>query len=118
MILDLIIASSMSAFCIFLWFKTNFFYEYIKALKLNRLNIIKSYEDFIRNTYIYFATFLGFKNNFFAKLLSCPMCLNFWVVFLNLLIFKIPLSYIGLLYIMSLVEYMLLSIMLSKYEKN
>lgn len=118
MILNIIAASSMSAFCIFLWFKTNFFYEYIKLLKLNKLNIFQSYEEFIKNTYIYFPTFLGFKSNFFARLFSCPMCLNFWVVLFNLLIFKISLYYLGFIYVISLVKYMLLSIILSKYEHS
>lgn len=118
MILDIIALSSISTFCIFLWFKTNFFYEYIKLLKLNKLNIFQSYEEFIKNTYIYFPVFLGFKSNFFAKLLSCPMCLNFWVVLANILIFKISLYYIGLIYVISLIEYMILSIILSKYEDS
>jgi len=118
MVFDIISISSICAFCIFLWFKTNFFYEYIKLFKLNKLNIFNSYEEFIKNTYTYFATFLGFKSNFFCKLLSCPMCLNFWVVLVNMIIFKISLYYIGLIYIISLGEYMCLSIILSKYENS
>jgi len=118
MILDLIIKSSFPALCIFLWYKTNFFYEYVKLFKFNKFKIFKEYEDFIQHSHIYFPIFLGFKNNFFAKLLNCPMCLNFWLTILFCLLFKISLYYFPLFYIISLGQYLLLCIILSIYEKN
>jgi hypothetical protein len=116
--MDLILASSLSAFGLFIWFKTDFLYEYIKLFKLNKLKLIQEYEAFIKITQLNFSEFLGFKNSFFFKLISCPLCLNFWVNLSLVLFFKFPLYYIGLLYILSITEYMILSIVLFKYENN
>lgn len=115
--MDLILAGSLSAFALFVWFKTNFFYEYVKLFKLNKSKLIQEYEAFIKITRLNFSEFLGFKNNFFFKLVSCPLCLNFWFNLCMILFFKFPLYYIGLLYIISIMEYMILSLM-RKYEQN
>ena len=116
--MDLILAGSLSAFGLFLWFKTNFLYEYAKLFKLNKLKLIKEYEAFIKVTHLNFSEFLGFKNSFLFKLVSCPLCLNFWVNLFLILFFEFPLYYIGLLYIISIMEYMILSITLFKYENH
>jgi len=117
MFLDIILISNLAAFTLFVWFKTNFIYEYAKLFKLNRLKIFREYEDFIKVTYLYFTEFLGMKDKFLYNLLSCPFCFNFWLILSLVLIFKISLLYIGLLYIISIVEYMILNL-LYKYEKN
>jgi hypothetical protein len=116
--MDLILASSLSAFGLFAWFKTNFFYEYVKLFNLNKSKLMQEYEAFIKVTQLNFSEFLGFKSNFFFKLISCPLCLNFWLNLFLILFFEFPLYYIGLLYIISIMEYMILSIVLSKYENN
>ena len=117
-IMALILASSLSAFGLFIWFKTNFLYEYVKLFKLNKLKLIQEYEAFIKISQLNFSEFLGFKNSFFFKLISCPLCLNFWLNLSLIFFFEFPLYYIGLLYIISITEYMILSIVLFKYENN
>jgi len=117
MILDIALSSSLSAFCLFVWFKTNFLYEYVKLFKLNNIKIFKEYEDFIKVTYLDFADFLGMKNGFIYKLLSCPLCLGFWFNLIIIFIYNFPLLYIGILYVISIMEYMILSLM-RKYEQN
>jgi hypothetical protein len=116
--MDLILAGSLSAFGLFVWFKTNFLYEYVKLFKLNKSKLIQEYEAFIKVTQLNFSEFLGFKNTFFFKLISCPLCLNFWFNLSLVLFFEFPLYYIGLLYVISIMEYMILSIVLSKYENH
>lgn len=116
--MDLILASSLSAFGLFIWFKTNFLYEYAKLFKLNKFKLIQEYESFIKVTQLNFSEFLGFKNGFLYKLISCPLCLNFWLNLFLIFLFGFSLYYIGLLYIISIIEYMILSLILSKYEHN
>ena len=87
MILDIILATSLSTFGLFVWFKTNFLYEYASLFKLNKLKIFKEYEDFIKISYLNFADFLGMKQNFFYKLLSCPFCFVFWLNLIYILFF-------------------------------
>ena len=103
--MDLILAGSLSAFGLFVWFKTNFLYEYAKLFKLNKSKLIQEYESFIKVTQLNFSEFLGFKNTFFFKLVSCPLCLNFWFNLSLVLFFEFPLYYIGLLYIISIMSF-------------
>lgn len=117
MFLDIILASSLAAFSLFIWFKTNVVYEYARLFKLNNIKIFKEYEEFIKITYLDFAEFLGMKSNFICKLVSCPLCLNFWLNILLLFIFKFEWQYIGLLYIISIIEYMIVNI-IKKYDQN
>lgn len=117
MLLDIVLASNLATFVLFVLFKTNFIYEYSKLLKLNKVKIFKEYEDFTKVTYLNFIEFLGMKDKFIFNLLSCPFCVNFWIILMIILIFKFSLLYLGLLYIISITEYMILSL-LYKYEKN
>lgn len=117
MFLDVILASNLATFVLFVWFKTNFLYEYAKAFKLNKIRIFKEYEDFIKVSYLSFSEFLGMKDKFLCKLLSCPFCLNFWLVLAVVCLFKFSLVYLGLIYIISIAEYMLLNV-ICKYDKD
>lgn len=117
MVLDIVLLSSLSATGLFIWFKTNFLYEYSKLFKLNNIKIFREYEDFIKISYLNFVDFLGMKNGFIYKLLSCPLCLGFWINLIIIFIFNFSLSYIGILYVISIMEYMTLSLMY-KYEKD
>lgn len=117
MFLDIILASNLATFALFVWFKTNFLYEYSKIFKLNKIRIFKEYEEFIKITYLSFSEFLGMKNKFLYKLLSCPFCLNFWLVLAVIYLFKFSLVYLGLIYIISIAEYMLLNV-IHKYDKD
>lgn len=117
MILDILLASNLVTFELFLWFKTNFIYEYAKLLRLNNLKIFKEYETFIKVSYLNFSDFLGMKNNFIYNLLSCPFCLAFWLNIPVIFIFNFSFLYLGLLYVISIIEYMSLSL-IYKYEQN
>lgn len=117
MFLNVVLASTLCTFLLFIWFNTNFIYEYSKLLKLNKLKIFKEYEDFIKISHLYFIEFLGMKDKFLYKLLSCPFCLNFWIVLTMIFIFRFSLLFLGLLYIISITNYMILNL-IHKYERN
>lgn len=101
---------------LFVLFNTNFIYEYANLFKLNNIKIFKEYYEYIcKNDFINFITFLGLKDNFLCRLISCPLCFNFW----SSLIFSLLLeniNYIGLIYIISIIIHMGTSILYGKYK--
>lgn len=103
---------TQSAF-LFILYKTNVVYEYIKYFKLN---ITKEYESYlIANKYLNFIEYLGFKNNFIFRLIACPLCLNFWLSIITCLISN-NILYIGVIYIISLLIMFILSHFYGKFE--
>jgi hypothetical protein len=101
---------------LFVLFNTNFIYEYAKLLKLDNIKIFQDYTDFIyKNDFINFTTFLSFKNNFICKLVSCPLCINFWSSLFISFILK-NLYIIGIIYVISIVIYFGTSILYGKYK--
>ena len=62
----------------FIWLNTNAVYDYILKHKLfNRFRIIEEYNN--RAADISFALFLRSRENFVCKLLSCCICITFWM---------------------------------------
>lgn len=113
---DLIYYIFLNSMLLFVLFNTNFIYEYANLLKLNNIKIFKEYYEYIyKNDFINFIPFLAFKNNFFCKLISCPLCLNFWSSLLFSLLLN-NINYIGLIYIISIIIHMGSSILYGKYK--
>lgn len=105
-----------------IWLKTNAFYEYIKVLKLDKIRIIKElfsleeYENFVNQAKVSvnYSEFLSITNDdFFAKLVSCPICLTFWMSVA--VVFIMPL-YFPLVVILTLFIYNIYLI-LEKYAR-
>ena len=113
---DLLNSIFLNSMIIFVLFNTNFIYEYAKLLKLDNIKIFQEYSDHIyKNDFINFITFLSFKNNFFYKLISCPLCLNFWLALAASLALN-NIFYIGVIYIMAILLYLTGSILYGKYK--
>lgn len=83
----LIIALSI-AYLIYLWLDTDVFIEYIYLFKLDSFNFlyIKDYLNYTlkassQNYKIYsYPVFLAINHHsFWTRLLSCPICLSFWL---------------------------------------
>lgn len=98
----ILLSTSWSLLILFLWFETNAFYEYTKALlKYKTYEEKKSLYDncslseFIEIHY----------SNFWSKLVSCPYCLGFWASSLTTLIATQSPSYIPVTYFLSLLSY-------------
>ena len=105
-----------------IWLKTNAFYEYIKVLKLDKIRVIKElfsleeYENFVNQAKVSvnYSEFLSITNDdFFAKLVSCPICLTFWMSVA--VVFIMPL-YFPLVVILTLFIYNIYLI-LEKYAR-
>lgn len=90
-----------------IWNETEAFVEYLKFTK--NLFKIKKYliEKDIDFTLTYKSFLLKNYNNFFVKLLTCPLCLNFWLCFIGSFIFGYSFIFIPFVYIMSLIIYLL-----------
>ena len=62
-------------------YETEFFVEYVKLFKLNKLFSIHKYEKHLEampdDTYWEWIAFE--KRSFLRKLLSCPFCFGFWI---------------------------------------
>lgn len=111
--MNLVFNIFLQATFILILYKTNVIYEYLKYLKLN---IIKDYEKFLMtNEYVNFIEYLSFKNLFIFKLLSCPLCLNFWLSLINSIILN-NIQYIGIIYIISLCILFTMSYLYGKFK--
>jgi hypothetical protein len=83
--IDFFIATTTVAALNFIWFNTHVFYEYCKLFGLGRY--FKKFEE--QPPEITFPQYLFIKKNeisknssvvlFFVKLVSCPLCLSFWL---------------------------------------
>ena len=99
-----------SIFILTIWFNTEAFVEYATLLKLDkifRIDKFKEYKNTI-NPDINYHTYLMLKHStFFTRLISCPFCVNFWLVFLLSVIFN-NLFLIPVVYITSISVYLFL----------
>jgi|APCry1669189883_1035261.scaffolds.fasta_scaffold01302_6 hypothetical protein len=91
-----------SVFILFIWFKTDAFTQYFSFLKP-----VKRYKEYRKiNCDITFTEYLLLKYpNFFSKLISCDVCLLFWIIIFVSHIFGF--SYFPFSYILSFVIYRL-----------
>lgn len=90
--LTLFIQALAIAFVLYVWLKTDAFHEYVSDLPfVKRFNLfyIAEYEDYtnpvkqlnnidrISTTYIQYLQTR--RNSFFTRLITCPICLSFWL---------------------------------------
>ena len=108
-VFDLIAPVGLIASFLFIWFKTDFLYSYLKLVNFN----FKEYEDqSIENPDLLLVEYLACKNQgsrfifFIFKLLSCPFCLAAWLCLCVSLFYSIKL--IGFYYAFSLIAYKIL----------
>jgi hypothetical protein len=113
----LILIQTVSLIAIFnhIWFKTDFFAFYAKAIKrfipfnmyfylMIEEYFIRPPEDYMYNSYIeYFSSKKSFSKNFLEifilKLISCPICLTTWLSILSS-IFLGNIFYLGIIFIL------------------
>ena len=107
----------VACFILIVWFETNAFYEYCRALGLGRF--FKGYRLFIETTApsTTLIEYLMIKHDcFFVRLISCPICLNVWmsaivaIICLNEWVFFIN-------FYLSLILYFLLKVLI-KSSRN
>lgn len=93
-------------FLLIIWFNTEAFVEYIRLFKLKWFKI----DEYLNTketdfTLTYHSFLLQKYNNFFTKLITCPFCLNFWLVFIGSFIFEYSIIEIPTIYVLSLITY-------------
>ena len=81
--IEIVNSSCLGALILLVWFETDALLEYAKVFGLNKLFKITEYENLVNENLeedLSYPDFLVSEyNNFFTRLLSCPICLGFWV---------------------------------------
>ena len=96
-------------FLLFIWFDTDAFVEYFRLLKLNKLFKIDKFDEYkMQNPKISYLSFIRQKySNFYTRLITCPPCINFWIVLLFCIIYN-NIIFFPIIYVASYVIYMIL----------
>lgn len=107
MIEVILILSSLISTLLLVWFKSDAFVEYGKLLGLNRLLELDKYEE-KRSSESFELTYPMFlritHDNFIFKLITCPLCISFWLSLILCLSF-VNFYFIPVVYIVSLFIY-------------
>lgn len=95
----------LNTFLLVIWFNTEVFVEYFKFTR----NIFKI-DEYIQAkpsdfSLTYHSFLLQKYNCFFTRLITCPLCFNFWTTLLFTVVFNYPLILIPTIYILSLLVY-------------
>jgi hypothetical protein len=92
-----------------IWFKTDAFLEYCRLFKLNKISNYKDYDKKFdsKESLPYHLYLRLYKNNFFIRLITCPICLSCWLSIIISLITLSPFN-IPILFISSLLLYLLI----------
>jgi hypothetical protein len=95
----------LNAFLLVLWFNTEVFVEYFK-LTGNLFKIKEYILDKPNDFSLTYHSFLLKKYNcFFTRLITCPLCFNFWITLLFTIVFNYEFILIPTIYILSLLIY-------------
>lgn len=102
---------SLIAMLLLIWFRTEAFIEYCKLFHITNISFYEDYElkkaEDARLTYL---TYLRqYHNNFFTRMITCPICLSFWisVIICVFNITLIPISMMGGLLIFIIIDKLL-----------
>ena len=86
--LEIIIQASITFVCLYIWFDTNAFVEYLNIIDKTLSKFTKEKNEDLEKYYkqkelspsITYPEFIFTENeNFFTKLFSCPICLGVWI---------------------------------------
>jgi hypothetical protein len=92
---DIIVPSSFTSLILYIWLETNAFVEYISAIdfmfslatKERNESILKYRESQKFSPSLSYPEFLLSEyDNFFTRLLSCPVCLSVWVTLIVMIV--------------------------------
>lgn len=83
-------AAELSVFLV-IWFETEAFVEYCQLFKIERIFKLDEYALVKTADYSYQDFLVEYHNNFFSRLITCPICVSTWVG----LVLSIPLIGFG-----------------------
>jgi hypothetical protein len=90
------------------WFNTEAFIEYIQLFRIPLFKIkeynIEKEKDCTIDYHLYLKLH---HNNFFTRLITCPICTSFWLSLVGSILFSINLLNFGIIFICSLLLYFL-----------
>lgn len=118
--IDFFITITTVTAVLFLWFNTHVFYEYCKLLGLGKyfIKFEKQPPEITFPQYLFIKRNEISKNNrvilFFLKLISCPLCLGFWISVCMCMCTTLTALYILPVYIVSVFFYGILANILYK----
>ena len=104
----LMLIISINVLCLILFFNTDAFVEYARILRLNRLFKIDKFDDAYKNDFeLTYHQYLRINHNcFFVRLITCPICLSFWLCLIGCIIGGIIIS-LPIVYLLSIFLYYL-----------
>ena len=80
-VMEAIVYPFLVANILFYVYETDFFVQYVKLFRLNKLLGVDNYESYLAehpgDTYWEYLAYE--KPNFLTKLISCPLCSGFWL---------------------------------------
>ncbi len=95
----------LNTFLLIIWFNTEAFVEYFKFTR-NLFKIEQYILDKPKDFSLTYHSFLLKEYNcFFTRLITCPLCFNFWMTILFVLVFNQSMISVPLIYILSLLLY-------------
>lgn len=101
-LVNIALHGSFTVFCLYIWFDTNAFVEYLniidKALgkftKEKNESIEKYYKQKELSPSVTYPEFLFMESeSFFTNLISCPVCLGVWINIIPLFFIEVPITY-------------------------
>ena len=92
------------------WFKTDAFVEYSKLFRLSKLFKVDLFEKEKSQDFelTYHSYLRRFHNNFFVRLITCPICLTIWLC-IPVLFYNFNIELYSLMVLIDLIIYYLLS---------
>ena len=107
--------SFLASAILFFLYQTDVLVEYVRLFKLNKLFVLDKYDahvdKFPDSSYWDFLLFE--YNGFSTKLLSCPVCLNFWLNLGLYFTYRDPVTFVINIW-MTLFLYFILCVMYNK----
>ena len=101
-----------------IWFNTDAFVEYFNVLRIPGVKVKEYLAAKDRDCILTYHTFLLLNyNNFFTRLITCPICTTVWLSFIVGLFIQISFIYYPVLFIISLYLYELYN-KLTGYENK
>ena len=107
MLFDLIFLISLVVAILLIWFNSDAFTEYAKLIGGKRFFGIQEHVNLAekRATLSYHDYLLEYKNSFFIRLITCPLCLGLWLSAVLCMWTTERAEFIPLCYVGSLIVY-------------
>lgn len=90
---EIVSVAAFLSYLMLVWLKTDAFIEYLNLARLDFIFHIKEYNELHKHGYGgNYVDFLQeyYRDNFFIRLSSCPICLSFWLGVFEMVVLERP----------------------------